>query len=131
METLLRGQLQLGPHSRVPCEPQQEGAAGAEAEPDYESMRPQELKEECRRVGLSPEGLKEELVRRLRAAARPPGAVADGTAAEGVQAELTLDMVAPDTEAERQTLEAAIVRDLAARMGVDPKRINVTGIAPA
>ena len=122
-------------------EPQQEGAAGAEAEPDYESMRPQELKEECRRVGLSPEGLKEELVRRLRAAARPPGAVADGTVAdgtvadgtvaEGVQAELTLDMVAPDTEAERQALEAAIVRDLAARMGVDPKRINVTGIAPA
>ena len=34
-------------------------------------------------------------------------------------------------EAERQALEAAIVRDLAARMGVDPKRIDVTGIAPA
>ena len=38
------------------------------ASDDYESMTPQRRKEECRRAGLSPDGLKEELVRRLREA---------------------------------------------------------------
>eukprot|EP01043_Picozoa_sp_COSAG02_P021589 COSAG02_NODE_1100_length_14582_cov_130.690672_9_plen_231_part_00 len=46
------------------------GDSGVEerASDAYESMTPQQLKEECRRAGLSPDGLKEELVRRLREA---------------------------------------------------------------
>jgi hypothetical protein len=43
-----------------------EGAAGDdERAAVYEAMRPMQLKDECRKRGLPPEGLKEELIERL------------------------------------------------------------------
>ena len=61
-----------------PAEKVSEGAGGGDdksvpkledGSPDFEAMTPQQLKDECKRAGLSPDGLKEELVRRLHTAA--------------------------------------------------------------
>lgn len=59
------------------------GRGAEDGAPDaYESMTPQQLKEECRRAGLSPDGLKEELVRRLREAAQAESLAEDQAGAD-------------------------------------------------
>jgi hypothetical protein len=157
--------------------------ANGNASADYESMTPQQLKDECRRAGLSPDGLKEELVRRLQAAAQAatldsaggePGAgqgrqdagaeeeeeehrgdddaeegdppagtgvgvgAGDGAGAAAssaapsvdgaIKAEMSLDMTLPESEVGRNALEADFIREMAAKMGIDPSRIKITAI---
>ena len=65
------------------------------AEPDWEAMRPYELKKECKKRGLSDEGLKGTLIARLRgeldddAATNSPGA--GGSGASSAAAEIAAD----------------------------------------